>query len=72
MGEAKITLNYKLDGTDSRNLIMGRGVQPADSLSTAKWDGSKLTIVTKQEMGGPGGSHQVEESTEVWTVEGKK
>ena len=65
MGEAKFTLTYKLDGTESRNMMMGRGGQPADSLSTAKWDGPKLTIVTKQEMGG-----QVTESTQVWTVEG--
>ena len=40
-------------------------MQPADSVSTAKWDGPRLTIVTKQEMGG-----QVRESTQVWTVEG--
>ena len=45
--------------------MIGRGGESADSLSTAKWDGSKLTIVTKQEMGG-----QVTESTQVWTVEG--
>ena len=38
---------------------MGRGVQPVDSISTAKWDGPKLTIVTKQEMGGRGGSREV-------------
>ena len=65
MGEAKVTLTYKLDGTESRNMMMGRGGQPADSLSIAKLDGPKLTIVTKQEMDG-----QVTESTQVWTVEG--
>ena len=65
MGDAKVTLTYKLDGTESRNTMMGRGGQPADSVSTAKWDGPKLTIVTKQEMDG-----QVTESTQVWTVEG--
>ena len=65
MGDAKVTLTYRLDGTDSRNMMMGLGGQPADSLSTAKWDGPKLTIVTKQEMNG-----QVSESTQVWTVEG--
>ena len=65
MGNATVTLTYKLDGTESRNMMMGRGGQPADSVSTAKWDGSKLTIVTKQEMDG-----QVTESTQVWTVEG--
>jgi hypothetical protein len=48
--------------------MMGRGGQPADSVSTAKWDGPKLTIVTKQEMGG-----QVAGSTtQVWTVEGSE
>ena len=65
MGDAKVTLTYKLDGTESRNMMMGRGGQPGDSMSIAKWDGPKLTIVTKQEMEG-----QVTESTQVWTVEG--
>ncbi len=65
MGDAKVTLTYKLDGTDSRNMMMGPGGQQADALSTAKWDGPKLTIATKQEVNG-----QVTESTQVWTVEG--
>ena len=65
MGDAKVTLTYKLDGTESRNMMMGGGGQLADSVSTAQWDGPKLTIVTKQEMGG-----QVTEFTQVWTVEG--
>ena len=65
MGDAKVSLTYKLDGTESRNMMMGRGGQTADSVSTAKWDGPRLTIATKQEMGG-----QVMESTQVWTVEG--
>jgi hypothetical protein len=65
MGDAKVTLTYKLDGTESRNVVMSRGGQSADSISTAKWDGPKLTIVTKQEMDG-----QVREFTQVWTVEG--
>jgi hypothetical protein len=65
MGDAKVTLTYKLDGTESRNTMMGPGGQQADSVSTAKWDGPKLTIVTKREMDG-----QVTESTQVWTVEG--
>ena len=65
MGDAKVTLTYKLDGTESRNVLTGPGGQQADSLSIAKWDGPKLTIVTKQEMDG-----KVTESTQVWTVEG--
>ena len=64
MGDGTVTLTYKLDGTESRNTMMNGG-QPADSVSTAKWDGPKLTIVTKQEMGG-----EVTEATHVWTVEG--
>ena len=51
--------------SDSRNMLIGPGGRAADSLSTAKWDGARLTIVTRQEMDG-----QVTESTEVWTVEG--
>jgi hypothetical protein len=65
MGDAQVTLTYKLDGTESRNVMTGPGGQQADSLSTARWDGAKLTIVTKQEMAG-----QVTESTQVWTVAG--
>jgi hypothetical protein len=65
VGDANVTLTYKLDGTESRNLTMNRAGQPADSMSIAKWDGPKLTIVTKQEMDG-----QLTESTEVWLVEG--
>jgi hypothetical protein len=64
-GDAEVTLSYKLDGTESRNMLVGRGGQSADSVSTVKWDGPKLTIVTKQEMDG-----QVTESAQVWTVEG--
>jgi hypothetical protein len=65
MGDGKVTLTYKLDGTDSRNVIMAGAGQAIDSLSTAKWDGQKLTIATKQEMNG-----QITESTQVWTLEG--
>ena len=65
MSGAAVTLTYKLDGTDSRNMLMGEGGQQADSLSTVKWDGPKLTIVTKQEMDG-----RLTESTQVWTVQG--
>jgi hypothetical protein len=65
MSDAQVTLTYKLDGTDSRNMMTAPNGQQADSLSTARWDGPKLTIVTKQEMAG-----QVTESTQVWTVEG--
>lgn len=65
MGDLKVTLTYKLDGSESRNMITGRGGQPVDSISTVKWDGLKLAIVTKLEVDG-----QLAESTQVWTVEG--
>jgi hypothetical protein len=65
MGDDKVTLTYKLDGAESRNTMMSRDGQAADSVSTARWDGPRLTIVTKQEMGG-----QLSESTQVWTVDG--
>ena len=65
MGDDKVTLTYKLDGAESRNTVMSRGGQSVDAMSTAKWDGPKLTIVTKQEMGG-----QIAESTQVWTMDG--
>src|SRR5215510_6189000 len=45
MGDARVTLTYKLDGSESRNMMMGRGGQPADSMSIVKWDGPRLTIV---------------------------
>lgn len=65
MGDARVILTYKLDGTDSRNMMMGPGGQPADSMSNARWDGPRLTIVTKQETAG-----QLTQSTEAWTMVG--
>jgi hypothetical protein len=65
MGENKVVVNYKLDGSESKNTMMGRGGTPVESVSTAKFDGPKLTIVSKQDMGG-----QMVESTSVWTVSG--
>ena len=67
VGGANVTLTYKLDGTESRNVTMSRAGQPADSMSIAKWDGPTLTIVTKQEMDG-----QVTESREIWVLEGNR
>ena len=32
MGEAKVTLTYKFDGAESKNLMMGSGVQPVVTL----------------------------------------
>ena len=60
-------LTFKLDGSDSRNMMIGPGGQLADSLSTARWDGPRLTIVTRQEVDG-----RLVEFTEAWTVEGRQ
>ena len=64
-GENKIVSTYKLDGSESVNKMMGRGGE-VETKSTAKWDGSKLTIVTKTPA--PDGS--VREATQTWSLEG--
>ena len=65
IGENKITSTYKLDGSESKNTMMGRGGQSVESVSTAKFDGQALVITTKMDMGnGP------QESTQKWTVSG--
>ena len=66
MGENKVSSTYKLDGTESVNKMAGRGGEPVETKSTAKWDGSKLTIVTKQAA--PDGT--VRESSQSWSLEG--
>ena len=64
VGENKVTATYKLDGTESKNTMTGRGGQ-VEAVSTAKWDGPALVITTKMDMGnGP------QESTQKWTVSG--
>jgi len=65
MGENKVSSTYKLDGSESVNKQMGRGGE-VETKSTAKWDGSKLTIVTKTPA--PDGS--VREATQTWSLEG--
>ena len=60
-GDNKITSTYKLDGTESKNMMMGRGGEQMEMVSTAKWDGNKLTITTKTGQG---------ESTQVWSLAG--
>ncbi len=44
---------------------MGRGGE-VETKSTAKWDGSKLTIVTKT----PAQDGTVREATQTWSLEG--
>ena len=64
MGENKVVTTYKLDGTESKNTMMGRG-GPMESVSVAKLDGGKLIVTTKRDMGG-----QMVETTETWSVAG--
>ena len=64
-GENKIVATYKLDGSESVNKMSMRGAE-IETRSTAKWDGSKLTIVTKQTA--QDGS--VRESSQTWRLEG--
>src|SRR4030095_2295929 len=65
MGENTVTTTYKLDGTESKNTMTGRGGQSVEQVSTAKWDGNALVITTKADMGnGP------QETTQKWTVSG--
>ena len=49
MGE--FTTTYKLDGSESKNTL-NMGGNTIDQLSTAKWDGGKLTINTKMDFQG--------------------
>ena len=60
-GENKVTMTYKLDGTESTNTGMGRGGAQTESKSTVKWDGAKLVITTKA------GEN---ESTQTWSIDG--
>ena len=49
---APIKLTYKLDGTDSKNMMAGRGGgEPTEVTSKATWDGAKLVIKTPQGAG---------------------
>ena len=49
MGDASATLIYKLDGSPSRNVLTGPSGQEVDIMSTAAWDGGRLTILGKRE-----------------------
>lgn len=46
------TRTYKLDGTDSPNMVAGRGgAEPTSVVSKAAWNGDKLVIRTPQGAG---------------------
>ena len=50
MGENTMTTTYNLDGSDSKNMVMGRGGQQ-EQISKAKWDGANLVVTRSQQMG---------------------
>lgn len=47
-GEVKLV--YNLDGSESKNMVQGRGGQ-TEQVSKAAWDGTKLVITTNLMMG---------------------
>lgn len=50
MGENTMTMTYNLDGSDSKNMVMGRNGQQ-EQISHAKWDGANLVVTRTQQMG---------------------
>ena len=49
-GDQTVTATYKLDGSESKNMVAGRGGQQ-EQVSKASWDGAKLVIVTTTQFG---------------------
>jgi hypothetical protein len=50
-GDQTVTAVYKLDGSESKNTVAGRGGQQ-EQVSKATWEGNKLSIVTTLDFGG--------------------
>ena len=48
-GEVKTVIH--LDGTESKNMMMGRGGAQTEQVSKAHWDGTKLVVTTSFTMG---------------------
>jgi hypothetical protein len=65
-GENKIVSAYKLDGTESVNKRTMGQMGEVEIKSKAKFDGTKLTIVSQQ-PGRDGGTMEV---TEAWSLDG--
>jgi hypothetical protein len=45
-----VKLTYKLDGSESKNMMMGRGGQ-TEQVSKAAWQGNTLVITTTTQIG---------------------
>jgi hypothetical protein len=50
-GDQTVTATYKLDGSESKNTVQGRG-GAQEQVSKAAWQGSKLVITTTLDFGG--------------------
>jgi hypothetical protein len=50
-GDQSVTAMYNLDGSESKNMVAGRGGQQ-EQVSKAMWDGNKLVITTTVNAGG--------------------
>ena len=49
-GENTVSSVYNLDGSESKNVQQGRGGEMT-IVSTAKWEGANLVVISKQPMG---------------------
>lgn len=50
MGENTVNTVLNLDGSDSKNMVNGRGGQ-TEQISKAKWEGATLVVTRSQQMG---------------------
>jgi hypothetical protein len=50
-GDETVTATYNLDGSESKNMVAGRGGQQ-EQVSKATWDGNRLVITTTVNFGG--------------------
>jgi len=52
-GDQTVTTVYNLDGSESKNMVAGRGgAEPTAQISKAVWDGAKLVVTTTINAGG--------------------
>jgi hypothetical protein len=50
-GDQTVTATYNLDGSESKNMVAGRGGQQ-EQVSKAMWEGNRLVITTTVNFGG--------------------
>lgn len=66
-GQATVTETFKLDGTEGKNTLPAfrEGGAPTEVTYTAKWDGDKLVINTKQSINMQGNAMTIESKREI-------